>query len=183
MKVLGGSNKGKRLRVTATGMRPTKAVVRQAIFNIIQDKVIMASVLDIFAGTGSLGIESLCRGADRACFVETHPRILTENLSRLSLSDRSRVLPFDFRRALKKLKGTRYDLIFLDPPYGKRFIPPALRLIDQLVLLKSDGLIMVEHSIRERFKIPDPFRVLKEKRYGETAVAFITHISGGTTPV
>ncbi len=183
MKVLGGANKGKRLRVTAAGMRPTKAVVRQAIFNIIQDKVIMASVLDIFAGTGSLGIESLCRGADRACFVETHPRILIENLSRLSLSDRSRILPFDFRRALKKLKGTRYDLIFLDPPYGKRFIPPALRLIDQLALLKSDGLIMVEHSIRERFKIPDPFRVLKEKRYGETAVAFITHISGGTAPV
>lgn len=182
MKILGGTNKGKRLRASAKSMRPTRALVRQAIFNIIQDKIIMASVLDVFAGTGSLGIESLCRGADHACFIETHPRALAENLSRLNLLARARIMAADFRRALKKLKGSRFDLILLDPPYGKRFIPPCLRLIDQCRLLKSDGLIVVEHSVRERFRVPEPFRVLKEKRYGETAVAFLTHISGGPAP-
>ncbi len=180
MKVLGGAKKGKSLHGTAKGLRPTRAVVRQAIFNILQDKVILSSVLDVFAGTGALGIEALCRGAQQAFFVETRPRLLIDNISRLALEDRSRVYSLDFRRALKKLKGLRFDLIFLDPPYGKHFLLPAIRLIDQYGLLKSDGLIIVERSRRDRLSLTDSFRILKEKKYGDTIISFITHISGGS---
>lgn len=179
MKVLSGAQKGKSLHGTAKGLRPTRAVVRQAIFNILQDKVIMSSVLDVFAGTGALGIEALCRGAQQAFFVENHTRLLVDNISRLALENRSRVYALDFRRALKKLKGLRFDLIFLDPPYGKRFLLPAIRLIDQCRLLKSDGLVVVERSRRDQLTLTDSFRILKEKKYGDTIISFISHVSDG----
>jgi 16S rRNA (guanine(966)-N(2))-methyltransferase RsmD len=181
MKIIGGRNKGKAIRTAKQGVRPTKAIVRAAVFNILQDKVIKASVLDVFAGSGALGIEALCRGAEAACFIENQPRVLLDNLDRFALHDKAQTLPFDFRRALKKLKGHRFDLIFLDPPYRKTFLTQSLRLIGEVGLLKSDGLIVAEHHRRDHFRLPENYRILKAKEYGETTVTFITNISGGTS--
>lgn len=179
MKIIGGKNKGKTLKVAKHGVRPTKAMVREAVFNILQDKVIKAAVLDVFAGSGALGIEALCRDAESACFIENQSRILRENLERFALRDRVQVIDSDFRRGLKKLKGRHFDLIFIDPPYKKGYLTQAVRLIDQNDLLKSDGLIIAEHRFKDHFALPEKFRILKEKRYGETGVTFLTNISGG----
>jgi 16S rRNA (guanine966-N2)-methyltransferase len=179
MKIIGGKNKGKSLKVAKQGVRPTTAKVREAIFNILQDKVIKAAVLDVFAGTGSLGIEALCRDAESACFIDNQPRILFDNLEHFALRERSQVLDCDFRRGLKKLRGRHFDLIFIDPPYKKGYLTQAIRLIAQNALLKSDGLIVAEHHFKDHFALPENFRILKEKRYGETGVTFLTNISGG----
>lgn len=179
MKIIGGKNKGKSLKVAKRGVRPTKAMVREAIFNILQDKVIKAVVLDVFAGSGSLGIEALCRDAESACFIENEPRILLENLEHFALRDRAMILDCDFRRGLKKLRGRHFDLIFIDPPYKRGYLTQAVRLIDQNHLLKSDGLIVAEHHHKDHFALPDNYRILKEKRYGETGLTFLTNISGG----
>ena len=179
MKIIAGKNKGKPLKVAKQGVRPTKAMVREAIFNILQDKVIKASVLDVFAGSGALGIEALCRDAESACFIENQPRILQENLERFAYLNRAQILNCDFRRGLKKIRGRHFDLIFIDPPYKRGYLTQSLRLICQLDLLKSDGLIVVEHHYKDHFALPENYRVLKEKRYGETGVTFLTNISGG----
>jgi 16S rRNA (guanine966-N2)-methyltransferase len=179
MKIIGGKNKGKPLKVARQGVRPTRAMVREAIFNILQDKVIKAAVLDVFAGSGSLGIEALCRDAESACFIENQPRILMENLEQFALRDRTQVMDCDFRRGLKKLRGRHFDLIFIDPPYKRGYLTQALRLINQNDLLKSDGLIVAEHHRQDHFAVPENYRILKEKRYGETGLTFLTNISGG----
>src|SRR4030042_6276579 len=123
MRVIAGALKGRRLAPVQGRTRPTAAKVREAIFNILGGAVTAARVLDLFAGTGALGIEARSRGAREAVFVEDHPealKVLRRNLDDLDLKDRAVVHPVPVRQALKTLAvhGEDFDLAFLDPPYG-----------------------------------------------------------------
>ncbi len=123
MRIIAGALKGRVLAPVQGRTRPTAARVREAIFNILGAAVAEARVLDLFAGTGALGIEALSRGAAAAVFVEDHPEALKglrRNLETLGLLDRSQVLPLPVAAALRKLaaRGEPFDLVFLDPPYG-----------------------------------------------------------------
>ena len=123
MRIIAGAFKGRRLAPVKGRIRPTAAKVREAVFSILGPAVVGARVLDLFAGTGALGIEALSRGAAAAVFVEDHPeslKVLRRNLADLGLADRTTVWPLPVTTALKKLagRGERFGLAFLDPPYG-----------------------------------------------------------------
>src|SRR3990170_4138560 len=121
MRIIAGSLKGRRLAAVKGKIRPTSDKVREAIFSILGPAVVEARVLDLFAGTGALGLEALSRGAETAVFVEEHPAslaVLRRNVESLGLSDRVEVLPLPVNAGLKKLAARRaaFDLTFLDPP-------------------------------------------------------------------
>ncbi|MEW6080350.1 MAG: 16S rRNA (guanine(966)-N(2))-methyltransferase RsmD [Bacillota bacterium] len=177
MRITGGSAKGTRLKAPpGRGTRPTPAMVREAIFDILGAQVPGGEVLDLFAGSGSLGIEALSRGASRAVFVEESPlacRIIKENLESTGFRQRARVLVSEVSRALRKvLKGTQFDLVFVDPPYNAGSAVATLETLGSLELVKAPGSVVLEHSARE--VPPDGlggWRRWRHRRYGDTGIS------------
>ena len=178
MRIIAGSLKGRRLAPVKGLIRPTGAKVREAIFNILGEAVVEAKVLDLFAGTGALGIEALSRGAREAVFVEDHPeslKVLRRNLESLALADRARVLPLPVHQALKKLalQGGEFGLAFLDPPYGGDKAAAALQALAAAEIMASAAWVVAEHSRRDQ--LPEAAGNLQRRelrRYGDTQVAF-----------
>lgn len=173
MKIISGSNKGQYLKVARAGIRPTKGIVRSAIFNILGKQVNNAFVIDIFAGTGALGIEALSRGAKFCIFIENHPSILIENIKKLNLQMKTKILKKDFRPALKQMRETKFDIIFIDPPYKKDYLAQTLKLLYFYALIAKNGIIVAEHSQHHPRTIPPEYIVLKEKKYGDTFISFL----------
>lgn len=173
MRVVGGNKKGQRLKVSRKGIRPTRSIVREAIFNIIRDRVPGAKILDIFAGSGALGIESLSLGAAHCVFIEKRIKILAENIEKMLLKDYSEIIRSDYRTGLKQIKNRNFNIIFLDPPYHENHLEKALGLIYSHKLLCNDGMIIAEHSPNKHIDLPNGLVILKKKRYGDTAVMFI----------
>ncbi len=177
MRIIAGALKGRILAPVKGRTRPTAARVRESIFSILGGAVVQAQVLDLFAGTGALGIEALSRGALRAVFVEDHPEVLkalARNLESLGLQDRSRVLPLPVAAALRKLavQGAQFDLVFLDPPYGGGAAAAALQALAASSLLLPEVAVVAEHSRREN--LPEVIGRLEQqtvRRYGDTQVA------------
>jgi 16S rRNA (guanine966-N2)-methyltransferase len=181
MRVIAGALKGRRLAPVKGRIRPTAAKVREAIFSILGEAVSDVRVLDLFAGTGALGIEALSRGAAEAVFVEDHPgalRVLRRNLEDLGLTAQAQVLPLPVVTALKKLaaRGARFSLAFLDPPYGGGVAADALAALAAADLLAPPAWVVAEHSRRE--SLPEACGALvrrQSRRYGDTQVAFYVH--------
>jgi 16S rRNA (guanine(966)-N(2))-methyltransferase RsmD len=152
--------------------------VREAIFNILGPEVNDSLVLDLFAGTGALGIEALSRGARRAVFVENHRsalQVLQQNLKQCGLNELSRVLPVAADKALHRLavQSEHFSLIFLDPPYGYGIAARILSLMAQKNLVVPGGLIIAEHSRQE--ELAEVYQSLvrnDQRRYGATMVSF-----------
>jgi pantetheine-phosphate adenylyltransferase len=190
MRVIAGSAKGRRLRaVRGQAVRPTADRVKEALFSMLQSRVALdgAAVLDLFAGTGALGIEALSRGARRAVFVEQEHeprRVLAANLAACGFGGRARVLGGAVRRALTQLGagGERFDAVFMDPPYGRDLADAALRQLADSGLVAQGGWAVVEHHVddplAERY---GPLRLTATRRYGKTAVALYqeTHAAAG----
>jgi len=176
MRIIGGKNKGKKIKVPKRGIRPTKGIIRGAIFNIIAENIHNAQVLDIFAGTGALGIEAIARGAESCVFIEKNPQYLYTNIKNLCLPSAEKIglIMTDFRPGLKKVADQQFDIIFVDPPYQRDYIDKTLELISRYHLLKNQGLIVVEHSCETNFNLPADFIISKKKQYGKTAVSFIS---------
>lgn len=178
MRIIAGSLRGRVLAPVKGRIRPTAAKVRGAVFNILGAAVEEAKVLDLFAGTGALGIEALSRGAREVIFVEDHPealKVLRQNLTSLGLVDRATVLTLHVMGALKKLSAgsERFDLAFLDPPYGQGTAAATLESLARSGLLPPPAWVVVEHSRRET--LPESFGPLSRqelRRYGDTQVAF-----------
>jgi 16S rRNA (guanine966-N2)-methyltransferase len=176
MRIIAGAFKGRGLAPVKGRTRPTAAKVREAIFDILGSAVLEAKVLDLFAGTGALGIEALSRGAAQAVFVEDQPaalKVLRRNLETLGLKDLSVVLPLPVAAALKKLaaQGARLSLVFLDPPY-REGTGAALAALAASGLLSPQALVVAEHSRRET--LPEANLGLARqtlRRYGDTQVA------------
>lgn len=178
MRIIAGSLKGRRLAPVKGRIRPTAAKVREAVFSILGEAVLEARVLDLFAGTGALGIEALSRGAREAVFVEDHPaalRVLRRNLEDLGLAAQSLVLPLPVAGALKKLaaRGELFGLVFMDPPYGGEVAAATLTGLAASAILLPAAWVVTEHSRRET--LPESCGKLRRrqlKRYGDTQVAF-----------
>jgi 16S rRNA (guanine966-N2)-methyltransferase len=174
MRIVGGENKGRRIKVPKKGIRPTKGIVRGAIFNIIGGRINNANILDIFAGSGALGLEAISRGAKSCIFIEKKPKFLFENIKYFSCHDKKiEVIIGDFRLGLRKLKGKEFDIIFVDPPYQRNYIQTTLNLISKNQFLKESGMIVAEHHYEKRLSLPEGFSILKKKKYGDTVVSFI----------
>ena len=179
MRVIAGLFRGRRLASVRGRIRPTADKVREAIFNILGAAAVQeAQVLDLFAGTGALGIEALSRGARSAVFVEEHPVALTvlrRNLETLDLVGRSRVQPLPVAAALKKLTARKeqFGLIFLDPPYGSGLALVTLEALGPSALLLQPAWVVAEYSRREILpEIISGLERFEMRRYGDTQVAF-----------
>jgi 16S rRNA (guanine(966)-N(2))-methyltransferase RsmD len=177
MRVIAGAFKGRVLAPVKGRIRPTAAKVREAIFNILGEAVAQARVLDLFAGTGALGIEALSRGAKAAVFVEDHPaalKVLRRNLEDLGLTAQAQVFPGAVTPALKKLaaRKDRFSLAFLDPPYGGG-AADALAALAAADLLAPQAWVVAEHSRRDSLpEICGSLTRRELRRYGDTQVAF-----------
>ncbi len=177
MRIIAGVLKGRVLAPVQGRTRPTAARVREAIFNILGAAVAEARVLDLFAGTGALGIEALSRGAATAVFVEEQPAALKglrRNLETLGLAACSQVLPLPVAAALRQLaaRGEPFDLVFLDPPYGGEVAAATLIALATSPLLLPQAWVVAEHSRRE--SLPEVIGGLAQqtlRRYGDTRVA------------
>ena len=178
MRVISGSAKGRPLKVPNSGTRPTGDKVREAIFNILGDKVREAFVADLFAGSGGLGIEALSRGAARSLFVDVSPaavRTIRQNLEHTGLEDRAEVWRGRYPQFLRKMAVSTYtfDLLFSDPPYEMKMTEELLHGLDDVDVIKEDGVVVTESSKAER--IPGKvggFAANLERIYGDTKVIF-----------
>jgi 16S rRNA (guanine966-N2)-methyltransferase len=183
VRVIGGEFKGRRLLVPSGGkVRPTSDRVREAIFDILGPGWNFQKVLDLFAGTGSLGIEALSRGAPEAVFVEQGKGVLTVlrgNVKALGLKSRAWVLPLAVKRGIAVLgeRGEGFDLIFMDPPYGKGLVEKTLEEIARRGIITPSGVIVAEHSPREEILPPEGLILSQQRRYGDTAVSFFQEVS------
>ncbi len=174
MKVTFGKYGGRKLiDNTFEHIRPTADMVKQAVFNKLADKIIDAKVLDLFCGTGALGIEALSRGAKEVVFVDKDKRSIafTEaNLKNLKIE--AKTINNDFEIALKILKGQKFDVIILDPPYKGGFYEKALENIAKFDVLEEDGIIICEHD--KDIKIDfNPFELFDERGYGIKMVSYL----------
>lgn len=180
MRVISGIAKGMRLKVPpGHKMRPTSDMVREAIFDILGPAAEGARVLDLFAGTGALGIEAVSRGAAYALFVDDGVQaraLLRNNIETLGLGGVTRI----FRRDATKLGPAHplepFSLVFLDPPYGKGLAEKALASAREGGWLKPEALIVVEEAADAGFTAPDGFEELERRDYDDTELVFLRSI-------
>ena len=178
MRVIAGKYKGRRLNSPENyDIRPTSDKAKEAMFSILTAEVYGSRVLDLFAGTGSLGIEALSRGAASCVFADSSRaslRLINANLEHCAVEEDTKVLPGDFRKVLLKLSARiedgleeKFDIILLDPPYGKGLLTEAIELISDGNILSEGGTIIAEH--RKEEELPDTigrYKKEKDRRYG-----------------
>jgi len=185
VRITGGAAKGRRVGLRRSfsvenkdeGLRPTAAKVREALFNILQKEINGSEFLDLYAGTGAVGIEALSRGAGRVEFVEksdARVKTLRSLLSQFGFEDRGRVIRAEAISFVRKTAAgkTRYDIIFLDPPYASGELGDILPLIGECGIVKEGGAVMAEHLSKN--KLPRDIRGLrfaKDYIYGDTALS------------
>ena len=174
MRVITGKARGVQLK-TPEGMqtRPTADRVKEALFSIIHFDIPGAKVLDLFGGTGQLGIEALSRGADRAVFVDAREdacKIIRENLRRTKLETQASVVRSDYLDYLKRCKD-KFDIILLDPPYAEVFLENALNSIAEIDILQSGGIIIAERPLGKELCCEfDNLTRSKDYKYGNTLI-------------
>ncbi len=176
MRVVAGKWGGRTIRAPrGTSVRPTTDRVREAVFAILGDDVTGSVVLDLFAGTGAMAIESLSRGAAGAVLVESSPialAVLRANLAALG-AEGALCLPLDYREAVRKLsaKGRTFDLVFLDPPYGKGLVGRSAELLSSAGILAPGAVVVAERATRDPVEtLPPEWRERADRRYGDTRV-------------
>lgn len=176
MHVIAGSAKGRKLKsLPGLSTRPILARIKKSLFDIIRLKISEALFLDLFAGTGAVGIEALSRGAKQCVFIEkdTHAAaIIKENLFLTGLSAKGQVLVgnvFDMVRGL----GQSYDLIFIGPPYKVHLVADTVAAVERYKLLKSDGLIIAQHHGKEDVPVAvGMLHLIRQEKYGDTRLSF-----------
>ena len=181
MRIISGEFKGRKLiSLQGSATRPTADRVRESIFNILTSSIFNASVLDLFAGTGALGLEALSRGAEAAVFIDSSAsavKIIQKNITACRVETRARGIRWDISKNLNCLQAEApaYDLVFMDPPYNKNYIAPTLRKLIKRDILKDGATIIIEHAAAE--VVPKDFMGLDltdQRIYGKTLVSFLS---------
>jgi 16S rRNA (guanine966-N2)-methyltransferase len=182
MRISGGSAKGRKVGsrkafAAKSGddeLRPTSAKVREAIFNILSGRISDCRFLDLYAGTGAVGIEALSRGAREAVFVDNNAQrcaIIKDITEKFRFAEHSMIIKSEAASFLKKSFVNYFDIIFIDPPYASDELETALQIIDDLNLSADGGVVVAEHSSKKELKLPLRNLKLKKKyRYGDTAL-------------
>ncbi|MCX8130024.1 MAG: 16S rRNA (guanine(966)-N(2))-methyltransferase RsmD [Clostridia bacterium] len=179
LRVISGTAKGHKLKtLKGDNTRPTSDRVKESLFNIIAEYVYDAEVLDLFAGTGNLGIEALSRGAKFAFFVDKSNEclsIIKENLNHTKLSDKSSVLVGEVGSVIKKLadNNKKFDIIFLDPPYNRNLVEETLNFVVNSGIIKDNTIIVAERDKDDA--VPEhigPLKLARNQKYGDTILSF-----------
>ncbi len=185
MRVISGSARSLKLK-TLEGLdtRPTTDRIKETLFNMIQNDIYGCSFLDIFAGSGGIGIEALSRGAKEAVFVDNNPKsidIINDNLEFTKLKNNAVVLNKSYELAIAMLEDQNYsfDIVFMDPPYNKGFEKNVLELLTKSVIINNNTIIIVEASLDTNFDYLDSlgFVLYKEKKYKTNKHLFIKKVN------
>ncbi|BCB96357.1 N6-adenine-specific methylase [Dissulfurispira thermophila] len=189
MRISGGIAKGRKVgprkvfvkKYEDDKLRPTSAKVRQAIFNILGDKIIGAKFLDLYAGTGVVGIEALSRGAEKTIFVDNNSlrvNVIKDLLEKFGFKDRAVVIKDDAKDFLRKItQNSRlktqdfFDIIFADPPYASGELDIVLALLDEKGILRDNGIVIAEHSSKRSMPLAaGSLKLKKTYKYGDTSL-------------
>lgn len=180
MRVISGNLRGKRLFSPSDNkVRPTTDRIKETMFNILQSKIDWSScnVLDLFCGSGALGLEALSRGAKGIIFVDKDPnsvKLTNQNLAHCKV--KAQVYNADYRVALRKLQGQKFDLILLDPPYNEKYEKELLKLIQKYEILNKNGLIILEHSTDISLINFNESYIIDTRECGNTSISVIKSI-------
>lgn len=178
MKVISGKYKGRKIEgFDIEGTRPTMDRVKESLFATIQNYVKESVVLDLFSGSGNLGIEALSEGASYAYLVDKNIKCIktiNKNINNMGIEN-VKVLNMDYKLALKQI-NKKLDLIFLDPPYKTSLIEDSLKLIDEYDLLSGDGLIVCESDNVDKIIYSNKYTAIKEKRYGDKYIVLLKKV-------
>lgn len=182
MRIISGSARGTKL-VTLEGLetRPTLDRVKESIFNILQFDIKDKNILDLFAGSGALGIEALSRGASNAVFCDVSKKavkIISTNLENTKLKEKSQIINKDFKEALQYIKNItqKFDIIFLDPPYKTDFAEKSLQYILEYDLLSNQGIIILETDDKNKIENINKnlnIKIYDKRKYGRVHIAFM----------
>lgn len=180
MRVISGTAKGKKLNsLEGLETRPTLDRVKEAVFNIIQFDIKDAVVLDLFSGSGALGIEALSRGAKEAILCDVSSKaikIINKNLEETRLKEKAKVFSNDYLETLNKIKDKKFDIIFLDPPYKSDYIEKSIEYISMHNLLTENGIIIVETNDKNKIdeiKAKKDLEVYDTRKYGIAIIIFV----------
>ena len=181
MRIISGTARGNKL-FTLEGLetRPTLDRVKESIFNIIQAKISGSIILDLFSGSGAIGLEMLSRGAQRAVLCDNSKKaieIIKKNVEKTHMQEKAEIYNLDFEKCLEKLKKRKFDIIYLDPPYATNYVEKSLKKIIELELATEETSIIVETDDEKRIlkEIENIEEVeIKDKRqYGRATVIFL----------
>lgn len=182
MRIITGTARGAKLyTLSGDTTRPTTEYAKEAIFNTLSSQIADKTVLDLYAGSGQMGLETLSRGAKLCVFTDSSKEaveIIKKNAEKTKLSDKSKILCTDAMRYVKSVSGKmKFDLIFVDPPYEKRIIPSTLKTISKCDILSDDGIVVCEDgyaglTTREP-QILESFELIKETSYGRLHIFYL----------
>ena len=181
MKVISGKYKGRNIQgYDIDGTRPTMDRVKESLFAMIQNYIPDSTVLDLFSGSGNLGIEALSEGAKYAYLVDKNHKacsVIKANLNSIGISDAD-VINMDFKQAIKYLydRDIKIDVLFLDPPYKTNFIEESISLIQKYPILNKEGIIVCENESLDRIVYPTNYKCVKDKKYGDKFVVILKEI-------
>ena len=181
MKIITGKYKGRKIEgFHIEGTRPTMDRVKESIFAMIQNKIEDSTVLDLFAGSGNLGLEALSEGAKKAYLVDKNElaiQTMRKNINTIGIEN-AECIHLDFKKALERFTKEKksFDLIFIDPPYQTDFIEESIKRIEENGLLNDKGIIICESDKLEKIKYKNQFYYVKEKKYGDKYVVLLQKI-------
>ena len=185
MRIIAGKFKGKKLiEPSDKKTRPLKDLVKESLFNVIKHSnkfsidLKNSSVLDLFAGVGSFGLEALSRGAKSVIFVDNYSNVLNileKNITNLNLKEKSNILKEDLLNDFSfKHLNQKFDIIYLDPPFKENNIIPLISKIKDSKILKSNGLVILHRHKDENDDFSDVFKIIEEKKYGISKIIFLS---------
>lgn len=176
MKIISGTLKGRNIEgYNIEGTKPTMDRVKESLFGMIQDYIKDSTVLDLFAGSGNLGVEAISNGAKIAYFIDNNPeviKVLNKNIANLDIQSKSRVILSDWKKALNTFatQNIKFDLIFIDPPYAYDVYEKILNKVSTLNLLSDNGLIIMEYSNLHLPATYENLTLYKERNYGNKSI-------------
>ena len=185
MRIIAGKHKGRRIELgkgAGDSIRPTSDFAREAIFNVLAHSKHGLNghtfegqrVLDVFCGTGAFGLEALSRGAAAVTFIDQARQAIAVTRHNVELLNETNNVDFVLADATRLGRSRKtYSLVFLDPPYFGRLIPPTLASLHDGGWLDKDALIIVEHDAKEKIELPEPFTAIDERRYGRAMVELV----------
>ena len=183
MRIIAGIARGRTLLAPkGLNTRPTQDYVRESLFNIIQQDVPGATVLDLFAGSGALALEALSRGAEYVVLADKDRQAadcIRKNIETLGVAEQATFLHTDYRKALQRTFPKPFDLVFLDPPYRLTLYQQITDTLASRSMLADDALIVIEHRKNESFSLSPMFMLKDHRTYGDTAIRLYRFQAGG----
>ena len=182
MRIISGKARGTKLvTIEEDTTRPTLDRVKESLFASIQFDIKDKVILDLFSGSGNLGLEALSNGSKYIYLVDHNRKavnVIKDNIKKLNITDSYTIINKDYRDALKQLnsENKKMDIIFLDPPYDTNYVNDSLLLIDKLDLVSDDGLIICESNSLDKIKYSDKFAEIKNKKYGDKYIVILKKI-------